>query len=88
MANKVIKSRWRFIDLLVDSKTGTLSSSKLWFNIGNAVLSMMFVHDGLIHELSDMKIFAYGAIVCASGMTSKFISKRAKYDSDNCGFNN
>ncbi len=79
--SKVLKV-WSICDLFTDNKTGKMSSSKLWFNVGNAVLSFAFAHDSFIHELSDTKIFAYGAIVCASGMTSKFISKRGKYDSD------
>lgn len=53
-----------------------LSSTKLWAHIGYIVLTIAFLKDALAGGLTDMKILAYGGVVCGSAAASKFLSMR------------
>lgn len=65
-------------DLFRDAGTGMLSHTKLWANIGYLALTVAFIRDawnvGPGLGLTDMKIFAFGAVVCGSSAASKFLS--------------
>lgn len=63
-------------DLIRDPGTGMLSHTKLWANFGYAALTAGFVWDAFHGGLTDMKIFAYGAVVAGSATASKFLSMR------------
>lgn len=61
------------LDLLTDSKTGKLSSSKVWQHIANSIMSYAFV----THLSPDWELFvAYGGIVGASHVAIHFLKWR------------
>lgn len=64
----------KFSDLFRDTGTGMLSHTKLWANIGYLALTVAFVKDAWAGGLTDMKIFAFGAVVTGSAAASKFLS--------------
>ncbi|ARU30883.1 hypothetical protein CAP31_03785 [Sulfuriferula sp. AH1] len=66
----------KFSDLFRDAGTGMLSHTKLWANIGYATLTVAFIKDSWAGGLTDMKIFAYGAVVTGSAAASKLLSMR------------
>ncbi len=72
----------KIFDLFTDNRTGRISASKLWFNLGNAALTFAFVRDAVYGGLTDMKILAFGMVVCGSGMAAKWLNKKY-YVSDN-----
>lgn len=63
-------------DLVEDAGTGMLSHTKLWANIGYAALTAAFLKDAWSGGLTDLKIFAFGAVVAGSAAASKFLSMR------------
>ena len=71
-------------ELITDAGTGMLSHTKLWANIGYLALTAAFLKDAWAGGLTDMKIFAFGAVVAGSAAASKFISMRygAKADAE------
>lgn len=69
-------------DLITDAATGQLSHSKLWSNIGYGALTHAFIFDAMSGGLSDMKLFAYGAIVIGNATASKIVSMKYKEGAD------
>lgn len=63
-------------DLVRDPGTGMLSHTKLWANVGYAVLSWAFVADALQGHLTDMKMLVFGGVFGLSATASKWLSMR------------
>lgn len=63
-------------DLVRDAGTGMVSHTKLWANVGYATLTWAFAIDAWHGGLTDMKIFAFGAVVAGSAAASKLVSMR------------
>ena len=63
-------------ELLEDPGTHTFSHSRLWSNVGNLALTVVFVKDAWWGGLTDMKILAYGAVVAGHAVLSKAVSMR------------
>lgn len=61
-------------DILIDNATGKMSHTKLWANIGYAVLTYSFLADSLAGHLTDLKMLVFGAIVAGSATASKIVS--------------
>ncbi len=72
----------RWGDLIRDPKDGTASSTKLWTNIGFAVLSVAFLRHAWLHPLTFDLVMAYGAIVCANNIGVKWIAGKYGHDAD------
>lgn len=68
----------RILDLITDAATGQMSHTKLWANIGYGAMTYAFLADALSGGFTDMKLFAYGAIVAGSATASKMISYNSK----------
>ena len=65
-----------FRDLFQDPATKGLSHTRLWSNIGSAMLTVVVAKDGWVHGLDEWRILAYGTVVCASAAASKWLSLR------------
>jgi hypothetical protein len=63
-------------DLVRDPGTGMLSHTKIWANVGYFALTWAFMADAAAGHLTDMKIFAYGAVMAGSAVASKLLSMR------------
>lgn len=67
----------KFADLFTDEKTHRLSTTKLWVNVANVVMSYVILRqDQVGWEL----LAAYGAIVGGSYVGGKFL--RMRYGND------
>jgi len=75
----------KLADLVRDPGTGMLSHTKLWANVGYLALTWSFVVDAWNGGLTDMKIFAYGAVVAGSAVASKAISMKHKREQETAG---
>lgn len=61
------------LDLLVDHKTGKLSTVKIWSHIANVIMSKVMLTQAIVEwEL----MFAYGAIVGGSYVAVQFLKWR------------
>ena len=64
-------------DLILDN--GKLSTSKVWFNLGNVALTFAFIHGVLYPDASITGLmFAYGGLVHASRISNKVV--QGKYN--------
>lgn len=66
-------------DLLTDSKTGKLSSSKVWMHVCYGILSYAMMTNPLTWEL----LTAYGAIVGGNNVATLFLKYRYRDGGDN-----
>ena len=66
----------KLVDLVLDVKTGRLSHTKLWANIGYAAMTAAFLHTALTTGLTDLLLLTYGGITVGGAAGSKFLSMR------------
>lgn len=62
----------RLIDLVTDEKTGRVSTSKLWLNIGYAALTYALLRSPLTADI----VFAYGAVVAGNNVAIYWLKRR------------
>lgn len=65
-------------DLIKDEKTGKLSHTKIWSNIGLAAMTAVFIHRGFFGNITDMEmeLLVYGIVVTAPNLLGKFLNMR------------
>lgn len=65
-------------ELIRDEKTGKLSHTKIWSNIGLAAMTVVFIHRGFFGSIADMEmeLLVYGIVVTAPNLLGKFLNMR------------
>lgn len=65
-------------DLIKDEKTGKLSHTKIWSNIGLAAMTAVFIYRGFFGNIADMEmeLLVYGIVVTAPNLLGKFLNMR------------
>lgn len=66
----------RILELITEDRTGKLSSTSLWFNMGNLALTAVFVHSFWTGGVTWEIIVAYGSVVCGSKLGHKWLSAK------------
>ena len=68
--------KWCFMDLIVDHQTGKLRETLIWSNIGKAVMTWAFVYLTLHDRLTEYYVAAFGALVVAHELASRYFNQR------------
>lgn len=74
---------WRFMDLVVDHKTGKLRETAVWSNVGKAAMTWAFVSVVLHGGSNEWLWVAYGSIVVLHETAARVLNQRQqKLDDD------
>lgn len=65
----------RLADLFADEKTGKLSSSKVWLNVGCAALTYALLRTPLTAEL----VMAYGGVVVGNNVAVFWLKRKYRH---------
>jgi len=61
---------------LITSYDGRMSHTKTWSNIGMFVMTIAFLHTSMSKEVTPELLIAYGGIVVAGRVSSKYLDGR------------
>jgi len=70
-------------DMIRDTKTGLVSHTKVWANVGYTAMTYAFVADALAGGFTDIKLMAFGAIFVGGALGSKIASGLGAKGADN-----
>jgi len=71
MMDRRSNNRWHVMDIVTEYKSGRLSETKIWANIGKAVMTWGFIYVIMRGGSSEFLWLAYGGIVVAHEVFSK-----------------
>lgn len=59
-----------------DDKTGAVSHTKLWANVGYAAMTAVFLRLGWTGHVDAWFLFAYGSVVSGSHIAANLVNRR------------
>ena len=69
---------WHLRDLVTDERTGRLRETKLWSNIGKALMSVAFIVVTMRGAGTEWLWLTYGGVVVLHELGSKYLKQKEK----------